>query len=254
MIRVAMLGSGSRGNATLVQCGSTTVMVDCGFFLREAEQRLGRWGVLADQLSAILVTHEHADHLGGVARLARKHHIPVYMTHGTFAAWDDPLVPRVHRFPPEQSFRIGELDVQPFPVPHDAREPAHFVFSDGTRRVGVISDAGSVTAHMRAALSGLDALLLEFNHDVGMLARGPYPPPLKARVGGHLGHLSNIQSAALLREIDCTRLQHLALTHISEKNNTPDLALAAAREGLGQAPDWLVCAHQNEGLPWKDVA
>jgi len=249
-----MLGSGSRGNATLVQAGSTTVMVDCGFFLREAEERLGRWGVLPAEVSAILVTHEHADHLGGVARLARKHSIPVWITHGTFAVWDDPLVPQVQRFSPQDSFRIGDLEVRPFPVPHDAREPAHFVFSDGQRRLGVISDAGSVTPHMRASLSGLDALLLEFNYDVGMLARGPYPPALKARVGGPLGHLSNPQAAELLRSIDCTRLQHLVLTHLSEKNNRPELALAAAQDGLGHAPPWLVCAHQSEGLPWREVA
>lgn len=249
-----MLGSGSRGNATLVQSGSTTVMVDCGFFLREAEVRLGRWGVLPAEVSAILVTHEHADHLGGVARLARKHDIPVWMTHGTFAAWDDPLVPRVQRFSPQDSFRIGDLEVRPFPVPHDAREPAHFVFSDGQCSLGVISDAGSVTPHMRASLSGLDALLLEFNYDVDMLARGPYPPALKARVGGPLGHLSNPQAAELLRSVDCTRLQHLVLTHLSEKNNRPELALAAAQDGLGHAPPWLVCAHQSEGLSWREVA
>lgn len=253
MMRVAMLGSGSRGNATLIQSGSTTLMVDCGFFLREAEERLGRYGVLPQNLSGVLVTHEHADHIGGVARLARKHGIPVWMTHGTYAAWDDKEVAQVQRFSPQDCFSVGEIEVRPFPVPHDAREPAHFVFTEGTHRVGVISDAGSVTPHMRSSLSGLDALLLEFNYDVDMLARGPYPPPLKARVGGPLGHLSNPQSAALLRDIDCSRLQHLVLTHLSEKNNTPELALQAAREGLGHAPDWLVCAHQSDGLSWRDI-
>lgn len=253
MIRFASLGSGSKGNGTLVESGQTRVLLDCGFFLRDAEQRLGRFGIEAASLSAIVVTHEHADHLGGVARLARKHHIPVWLTHGTFAAWDDPLVPRVHHFSPQDVFRIGELELRPFPVPHDAREPCHYVFSDGSLRIGVLSDAGSVTPHMRACLSGLDALLLEFNYDPQMLADGPYPPPLKARVGGNLGHLSNRQSAELLKQIDCTRLQHLVLTHLSEKNNKPELALAAAREGLGDAPPWMVCAHQADGLAWREV-
>jgi phosphoribosyl 1,2-cyclic phosphodiesterase len=117
----------------------------------------------------------------------------------------------------------------------------------------VLSDAGSVTPHMRERLSGLDALMLEFNYDPQMLADGPYPPPLKARVGGNLGHLSNPQSAALLQQIDCTRLQHLVLTHLSEKNNTPALALAAAEQGLGAAPPWMVCAHQANGLAWREV-
>lgn len=254
MIRFASLGSGSKGNGTLVECGETRVLVDCGFLLREAEQRLARLGVLAESLSAILVTHEHADHIGGVSRLARKHHIPVWMTEGTFAGWEDPYVPRLHKFSPHASFRIGALEVQPFPVPHDAREPCHYVFSDGTRRVGVLSDAGAVTPHMRNCLSGCDALMLEFNYDPEMLRTGPYPPSLKARVGGNLGHLSNQQSAELLAQMDVSRLQHLVLTHLSEKNNRPALALAAAQQALGALPPWLVCAHQQDGLDWRSVA
>lgn len=254
MMRFAMLGSGSKGNGTLVQCGATTVMVDCGFFLREAENRMGRLGVLPAQLNAILVTHEHADHIGGVSRLARKHNIPVYMTHGTCAGWEDPDVPQLHHISPHETFRIGDLEVQPFPVPHDAREPCHYVFRHGEKKLGVISDAGHVTGHMRETLSGCDALLLEFNYDAGMLARGPYPPSLKARVGGPLGHLDNQQAAQLLREMDCSRLQHLVLTHLSEKNNTPVLAHAAAVEALGAAPEWLVCAHQADGLEWRQLA
>lgn len=253
MIRFASLGSGSKGNATLIEFGSTRVMVDCGFYLRDAENRLRAFGVEPASLSGILVTHEHNDHIGGVSRLARKYQIPVWLTNGTHSAWLDPVVPTLNRFNPHESFTIGELQVQPFPVPHDAREPCHYVFAGGGFRVGVLSDAGSVTPFMRQQLSGCDALLLEFNHDVQMLADGPYPPSLKARVGGHLGHLSNEQAAQLLTQVDVSRLQHLALTHISEKNNTPELALAAARGALGHAPDWLVCAHQAKGLEWRCV-
>ncbi|MGH8505372.1 MAG: MBL fold metallo-hydrolase, partial [Stenotrophobium sp.] len=205
-------------------------------------------------LSGILVTHEHNDHLGGVSRLARKYNIPVWMTAGTFANWADSRVPQVQRFNPHDAFAVGEIEVQPFPVPHDAREPAHYVLSGDGRRLGVLSDAGSVTPFMRQCLSGLDALMLEFNHDMQMLWDGPYPPKLRDRVGGHLGHLSNAQAAELLVQIDRSRLQHLVLTHISEKNNTPELALAAATSALGSAPPWLVCAHQKTGLDWREIA
>ena len=253
MIRFASLGSGSKGNATLIESGRTRLLVDCGFYLRETEERLGRLGVEPASLNAILVTHEHNDHLGGVARLSRKHGIPVWMTDGTCAAWDDPYVPELHRFSPHQGFSIGDLAVQPFPVPHDAREPCHYVFAAGGLRVGVISDAGCVTPHMRECLSACDGLMLEFNHDLHMLLTGPYSPSLKDRVGGGLGHLSNAQSADLLRRIDCTRLQHLVLTHLSEQNNTPALARAAACEALGRDEMWMVCADQSEGLAWREV-
>jgi phosphoribosyl 1,2-cyclic phosphodiesterase len=248
-MRFAMLGSGSRGNCTVIQSGSTTVLVDCGFMLREAEARLARLGVELHALTAIVVTHEHADHIGGVARLARKHRLPVYLTSGTLAAWKDAPVPRTQCFSPHESFAIQDVQVQPFPVPHDAREPCQYVFGDGRFRVGVLSDAGSVTPYMRQTLGGCDALMLEFNHDVQMLANGPYPPKLQERVGGPLGHLSNMQSAELVRSIDVTRLRHLVLTHLSEKNNTPELALAAAAPHAASAE--VVCAHQDRGLGWR---
>lgn len=252
-MRFASLGSGSRGNATLVSYGNTTLMVDCGFLLREIEARLERFGVAPASLSGILVTHEHMDHIVGVARLARKYQIPVYMTRGTRNGWGDPHVPVLHKISPHERFTIGDIEVQPFPVPHDAREPCHYVFHAAGRRLGVLSDAGAITPFMRECLSGCDALMLEFNHDVEMLFNGPYPPKLRERVGGNLGHLSNLQSAALLQQIDVSRLQVLALTHISEKNNTPELARAAACAGMGRDEPWMVCAHQADGLAWREL-
>lgn len=252
-MRFASLGSGSRGNAALIEQGSTRVMVDCGFLLREVEARLERFGVAPESLNGILVTHEHADHIGGVSRLARKYKIPVYMTPGTRNGWTDPHVPTLHKISPHERFTIGEIDVQPFPVPHDAREPCHFVFHAAGRKLGVLSDAGAITPHMRECLSGLDALMLEFNHDVEMLWNGPYPPKLRERVGGNLGHLSNVQSAELLKQIDVSRLQMLALTHISEKNNTPALARAAACVAMSRDEPWMICAQQNEGLAWHEL-
>ena len=252
-MRFAMLGSGSRGNGTVIQAGGTTVLMDCGFMLREAERRLERLGLDPTALAGILVTHEHADHIGGVARFARKFQLPVWLTPGTYAGWKDPGARRINNISPHQPFSIGELQVLPYPVPHDAREPCHYVFSDGRFRVGTLSDAGSVTPHMREMLSGCDALMLEFNHDVRMLAEGPYPPVLQQRVGGPMGHLSNVQAAELLRSIDKSKLQHLVMTHLSEKNNTPAHARSACVEALGGEPAWLVAAHQEEGLSWREL-
>lgn len=251
-LRFAMLGSGSQGNGTLVQAGATTILIDCGFMLRDAEKRIRNLGVAPHDLTAIVVTHEHYDHIGGVARLARKHRLPVFLTEGTRAAWRDAPVPRNQAVVPGQAFTIGDITVEPFAVPHDAREPCHYVAGNGSFRVGVVSDAGAATDAMRAALSGCDALLVEFNHDSEMLANGPYQAPLKARVGGPLGHLSNAQAAELVASLDNSRLKHLVLTHLSQKNNTPELALAAATAcaAAGGARE-IVCAHQAEGLAWR---
>jgi phosphoribosyl 1,2-cyclic phosphodiesterase len=253
-MRFASLGSGSRGNATLVERGDTLLMVDCGFSCAEAERRLQRLGRTAAQLSAILVTHEHADHIGGVARLARRHRIPVWMTAGTAAMHRDGEIPEQHGFNGHEAFAIGELEIHPYPVPHDAREPCQFVFSDGAHRLGILTDAGSVTEHMVRSLDGCDALLLECNHDPHMLATGPYSPRLKARVGGRLGHLSNPQAADLLARLDSRRLQHLVAAHLSDKNNTPDLARQALQAVTGGGDDGLVIADQAQGFSWRELA
>jgi phosphoribosyl 1,2-cyclic phosphodiesterase len=263
-MRFAMLGSGSQGNGTLVQSATTTLLMDCGFMLRDTESRLRRLGLAPHDVTAVVVTHEHADHIGGVARFARKYRLPVWLTAGTREGWPDGPVPRNQRVTCGEAFTVGEIRVEPFAVPHDAREPCQYVFGDGRARVGVMSDAGSVTPGIVAALSQCDALLLEFNYDPAMLAAGPYPPPLQARVGGPLGHLSNAQAAELLRALDNSRLRHLVLTHLSQKNNTPELALAAAvgaahgRDGRGhgplpQEPCEIVCAHQDTGLDWRTL-
>jgi phosphoribosyl 1,2-cyclic phosphodiesterase len=253
-IRFAMLGSGSGGNATVIRSGATTLLVDCGFMLRETERRLRRLGIEPQEITGVLVTHEHADHVGGVARFSRKYRLPVWLTPGTYTGWDDPGARQINNIAPDTAFTLGDLQVQPYSVPHDAREPCHFVFSDGAVHVGVLSDAGSVTPRMREALDGCAALLVEFNHDVEMLANGPYPAALKRRVGGPLGHLSNVQAADLLRAVDCTRLQHVVLTHLSRKNNTSALAVRACAEALGCSEAWPQVADQDEGLVWREVA
>lgn len=253
-MRFALLGSGSRGNAALICAGRTRVLLDCGLGLAEARRRLSRLGVEASELDGILVTHEHGDHLGGVGPLTRRFSLPVWMTHGTFSVWRNPSPDRVRMINPHEAFAIDDLLIQPYPVPHDAREPCQFVFSDGRLRLGVLSDAGSITVHMRNTLDACDALLLEFNHDPEMLAAGPYPESLKRRVGGAYGHLSNAQAASLLKSVDCSRLQHLVLTHLSETNNTPARALAAAHATQCCDPSLIVCADQNVGLDWRQLA
>lgn len=253
MIRFAMLGSGSKGNATLIEHGGTRVLIDCGFQLREAEARLLRLGVEPGSLSAVLVTHEHSDHLGGVGRFARRHRVPVYMTYGTRRAWQDPEVPHLIRFSPQQRFAIGGLAIEPYPVPHDAEEPCQYVVAAAGRRIGILSDAGHISPHMRATLADCDALMLECNHDPQMLREGPYHASLKRRVGGERGHLSNGQAAALLHGYALERLQHLVLTHLSETNNRPELALAAVQEAIGGAHPRLRCADQAAGLDWAEV-
>lgn len=253
LLRYALLGSGSKGNATLVQGGSTRVLVDCGFAVREIEARTASLQFEPAQIDAILVTHEHSDHIGGVARLARAYGIPVYLTHGTASGRSDWEACELRLISPHEPFQIGDLEIQPFPVPHDAREPCQFTFARGGRRLGIVSDLGHITAHVRRSLEHCDALLLECNHDPDMLARGPYPESLKRRVGGDWGHLSNAQAAGLLRAVDRSRLQSLVLTHLSEQNNTPELARAALCEVLQEDPDWCVCAEQKQGLGWREI-
>ena len=255
MIRFASLGSGSAGNALLVEAGATRVLLDCGFGLRETSARLARLGRTPDELSAIVVTHEHGDHLGGVFRLARRHALPVWLTHGTWAACgEDDVGLDLRIVDSHRAFGLGALELQPFPVPHDAREPVQYVFAAGGRRLGVLTDIGEVTPHVRAMLDACDALVLECNHDAGMLARSAYPASLKRRIAGRYGHLENSAAAGLLAQIDCSRLQHLVAAHLSERNNSPQLALAALAPVLGRDPAWIDVASPEAGFGWREIS
>jgi phosphoribosyl 1,2-cyclic phosphodiesterase len=251
-MRFASLGSGSRGNGLLVEAGATRVLLDCGFSFAEAVARLQRLGCAAEDIDAIVVTHEHDDHIGGVARFAARIGIPVYMTPGTRAAAGARFATVDCRaFDPHAAFKLGELTVDPFPVPHDAREPAQVVFDDGSHRLGVLTDVGVPTPHIRTMLSGCSALVLECNYDDALLREGPYPPSLKARIGSRYGHMRNEDAAELLALLDRSRLRHVVAAHLSETNNDPELVQTILSRALGEGATAAVSvAHQDHGFDW----
>jgi phosphoribosyl 1,2-cyclic phosphodiesterase len=253
VIRFASLGSGSKGNALLVESCATRVLVDCGFGPREMAVRLERLGVAPDSVAAVLVTHEHADHVGGAASCAARFGWTIHASHGTSAAAGRLADAGVRHFDSHASFGIGDIEVHPYPVPHDAREPTQFVFSDGATRLGVLTDAGAITPHIVAMLKECAALVLECNHDAELLAKGRYPPSLKRRIAGGFGHLENGAAAELLGAVDKRRLSHVIAAHLSEENNTPDLARGALARALGCAPDWIGVASQAEGFGWREL-
>jgi len=254
-MRFASLGSGSRGNALVVEHGQTRIMLDCGFAIRETVMRLGRLGLSAEDISAIVVTHEHGDHIGGVAALARKFNLPVWLTHGTFSSSSSQFrdTQSIHLFDSHHRFMIGDLEVEPYPVPHDAREPVQFVFGDGVRRLGVITDAGCSTPHIEATLDRCHALVLECNHDSEMLRNGPYHSGLKQRVASRYGHLDNEAAAELLEKLDTSLLQHIIAAHLSEKNNQPELARGVLSRVLNCDAAWVGIAEQETGFDWRQI-
>jgi phosphoribosyl 1,2-cyclic phosphodiesterase len=233
----------------VIECGRTTLLLDAGFSARETRARLERHDCDPGRLSAILLTHEHGDHCRGVASCARRFGVPVWMTAGTYSVLKRELDGAdVRLFSPHEPFALGDIEVIPFPVPHDAREPCQFVFCDGDRRLGFLTDIGSSTAHVEAMLGDCDALVLECNHDARLLREGPYPASLKARIAGRDGHLDNATASALLARIASPRLRYLVAAHLSETNNRPELARVALARALGWAPEWIDVAGQDEGL------
>jgi len=255
-VRFASIGSGSEGNGLVVEAGATRILIDCGFGIRDTVARLARIGVEPESLTAILVTHEHNDHVGGVPAFAARFGVPVWSTFGTLTVMGDRFdgVAQVYGFDSHDAFAIGDLAVHPFPVPHDAREPVQFVISDGAFRLGMLTDIGAPTPFVQACLSGCDALVLECNHDLDLLAESSYPRSLKQRISGRFGHLHNEAAAALLAALDRRKLQHVVAAHLSAQNNTPAKARAALAGALGCAADWIGIADQALGFDWRALA
>ena len=224
--------------------------------MRETETRLARLGLSPADLVGVLVTHEHDDHIGGVAAFVAKHSLKAWMTYGTLrAGLEAGLALSAHAIviDSHDAFLIDALEVHPITVPHDAREPVQYCLSDGSRKLGVLTDTGAPTRHISAKLADCDALVLECNHDPSLLAKGPYPAFLKARVGGDYGHLANAQAAAILASLDCSRLQHVIAAHLSTTNNRAELAQAALAVVLGCEAREVGVASQINGFDWRSI-
>jgi phosphoribosyl 1,2-cyclic phosphodiesterase len=241
----------------VAESGSTRVLIDCGLSLRDTERRLARLGLEPSGVSAILITHEHGDHASGAFGFAAAHGIAIYLTHGTLTALqaegsvtDAVRINAVHA---KETFSVDGIEVRPFTVPHDAREPVQYVLSDGNARLGVLTDIGVSTPHVEETLSGLDALVLECNYDRDLLWGGSYPRWLKERIGGPFGHLDNRDSGTLLGALERSKLKHVIGAHLSQQNNRPELARAALAAAMGCEAGWIGIATQEEGFGWREI-
>lgn len=254
-MRVIVLGSGSGGNAVVVESGRRRVLIDAGFACRELERRMVAAGIDPRSIEALLLTHEHGDHVRGAERFSRKHGVAVHATSGTFA--EAPQLRQGGVLISGKRVEVAGFEVEPFEIPHDAREPVGMVLEDpGGRRMGLVADLGTRTQLAWTRLRDLDALILESNHDLDMLRNGPYPWPLKQRVAGRHGHLSNREAAEGLPDLVNDRLRWVVLYHLSQTNNLPALAAAAAGEALDAcgARAEVVVASQNRSTSWLEVA
>lgn len=246
-----MLASGSRGNATYVSDGTTAILLDAGLSGVEIERRLASKGLTAADLDAIVVTHEHSDHIQAVGVLSRRHRLPVFLSRHTHAAVASQLgaLHRHETFCCGRPFTVNTLMLRPFSISHDACDPAAFVIGNGPLRIGVATDLGVATALVKAHLTNLRLLIVEANHDPKMLHDGPYPWPLKQRIQGRTGHLSNEDARDLLAEVIHAGLQHVILAHLSEQNNTPEKALAAVAAVVPNGNTRVTVADPREGTP-----
>jgi len=243
-LTLCVLSSGSKGNSIYISDGSTSILVDAGLSGIEIERRMKSKELIPEKLDAIVVSHEHADHIHGVGVLSRRHSIPVYISNKTFKAASQFLgkINEFKKFECGEKFTINNLTFHPFSISHDAEDTAGFTVSHNSTKIGIATDLGIATTMVKEHLKKCSVLILEANHDPDMLANGPYPWPLKQRIKSRTGHLSNEQSKALLQEIQHDDLEHVILSHLSETNNTPPKAVSV----VGQA---ITC-----GRPKLDVA
>ena len=233
--RVSILGSGSGGNCAVISSTATSIMVDAGFSRRETLRRLAALGESPERIAALLVSHEHNDHVAGLPVLARSLPCPVFVNEGTRAALGAAAaqLPRVEAFAAGRPFAIGDIEVSPISVPHDAADPVAFTFRVEGVKIGLITDLGYIPENVREAVRGCVCLVFESNHDLDMLKAGPYPWSLKQRVLSRVGHLSNDCLAAFLSDGFDGAAAHLVLAHLSQNNNLPELARLTAEQALG---------------------
>jgi len=251
-VSVSVLASGSRGNSAIVASARTKILVDAGISCRETFKRMKAVGEDPHSLSAILITHEHSDHVYGLAVLARKLRIPVFLTGATHQAWarsmrdDDGLYPQVDKLELFQAgcrFEVGDIDVMPFTIPHDAIDPVGFTFRSEGVKVGFATDLGRMLENVKDNLRRCDVLVIESNHDIEKLRIGPYPWSVKQRVGSPTGHLSNKKLAEFLSADYDGGASYIVLAHLSELNNHPEIARKEAEDALGS----------RRGLLWNRV-
>ena len=256
MLRFKSLGSGSSGNATLVEVtglAPVRLLVDCGLGLKQLSMRLTQAGLADQSIDALFITHEHGDHIGCARQFARRFRTPVWMSRGTYEAIGSPdFDGLLHIARDGEAINLGGLQLMPFTVPHDAREPLQLTCTDGAGKLGILTDLGHATTHLLAHVARCDALLLECNHDSALLTESSYPPFLKRRVGGLLGHLSNSAAADIARSVLHSGLKQLVAAHLSEQNNRPDLAREALSAALGTGTE-VVIADASAGTRWLAV-
>jgi len=262
-VRMTVLASGSRGNCTVFSSSRTSILVDAGLSCRETLRRMKAAGEDPQRLSAILISHEHADHVAGLPVLARKLKIPVYLTEGTYHTWrrttrdkdGKPVrLERCEHFQAGRSFRVSDIDVTPFTIPHDAADPCGFTFRSEGVKVGIVTDLGYLPYSVKDHLRRCDGLMIESNHDLEMLRNGPYPWMVKQRVMSRVGHLSNTALADFFQNDYDGTAAFLVLAHLSEHNNHPELARDTAFKALGDRMNLfhsssLTLAHQDTPLP-----
>lgn len=258
MLRFKNLGSGSTGNATIVEGRSGTqvhrLLIDCGFGIRQLQARLTKAELQPEDLDAVFITHEHSDHIGCAQALAVRYRIPVWMSEGTHAALGAPDFDGLLRMAHDmQGIDLGTFHALPFTVPHDAREPLQLRCSDGAAHLAVLTDLGHASTHVLQQLHGCHALMIEANHDPGMLQASRYPPFLKRRVAGPYGHLANAATAEILRAVQHAGLRHVVAAHLSARNNTPSLAQQALADALGWALEAIAVADPVHGTNWQRV-
>lgn len=258
MLRFKNLGSGSSGNATVVEATQdgrpTRLLVDCGLGPRSLATRLGEAALAIGDLDAIFITHEHSDHIGSACKIALRHRIPLWMSQGTYEAIGLPALDGLlHIASDSTPIALNGLELRPFTVPHDAREPLQLRLSDGAACMGILTDLGHATSHVLDQLAGCSAMLLECNHDLDLLADSPYPLFLKRRVGGSHGHLANTRAAGIASALVGHGLRHIVAAHLSRQNNRPELALAALAQAEGCASVELGVADPLMGTAWIQV-